>query len=204
MDKFIVKFPEFKSQVQQTPFYDAHSLAIVPKKTSNGVLYPKGSELDNPFSKEYVLNLDVNWTFVSLPATVEVSLSTLNNLHVKIIRSFQNGQWYTWTDNNQTSIELGLTQLEENRGYWIKSNEQTTINYIGNSLPIPIDFSDQNNEWKMYGSTQIDDPSAFFLNNPNITILWKYTNGLWQAISRDAASIETLYFINRYEAFWTK
>ena len=64
----------------------------------------------------------------------------------------------------------------------------------------------------MYGSTQIDDPSAFFIDNPNINILWKYTNGTWQAISKDVdinndlsdASIAPLDFVNSDEAFWAK
>jgi len=174
--------------------------------------YNEGSDMTNSISKQYTISLDNNWTLVSLPTTGTINLDTLNNVHVKIIRSFQNGHWYIWTDNNQTSSEQPLTTMIENRGYWIKTDAPTTLTYIGNSAPQAIDFTTQNDSWNMYGSTQIDNPDTFLSNHPNIKIIWKYTSGEWQAVSNDAAitndldtaGVPTLNFVNSDEGFWAK
>jgi len=162
-------------------------------------------------SKIYTLELNQGWNLVSLPLVGSINISELNS-NITTIRSYQNNNWYQWTNTSTQSEEQVLTTIVSGYGYWMKTSQSTTIELKGNGLyPFP-NLSDVNG-WKMLGSVTISDISQFFINNPNITILWVYKNNQWHSISKDNAinttlennnDISELFSVESDEGFWVK
>ena|GEM_PF-6086983 len=126
------------------------------------------------------LALNQGWNLISLPLDTIVDLSSLNDPYIQTVRSLQNGEWKTWNINSNSNT---LTNLEDGYGYWIKSSQNTSFEISGERVANQINLNQ--NQWNMIGSQTISDINQFFIDNPNVKVIWKYSNGEYQAISND-------------------
>ena len=170
-----------------------------------------GTNPNSALSYTSTLDLETGWNMLAPPMQVTLNINDLNDSSIKIIRSFQKGSWYIWTDNNQTSTDKPLTVLQNGYGYWVKTTNSTSISFSGEevsgSIPIVAD-----GKWHMAGSMEISNMETFFLNNPSVRTLWRYVNGKWLSISNNSdikqslenANINPVNNIETYEGFMYK
>ncbi len=144
-----------------------------------------GTNPNDANSRIFTLNLNSGWNFISLELNSSVDLFSLGNQNIEVVRSFQNNQWYVWTKDSATTSEQSLTTLEDGYGYWIKAITNTTVSVFGSGVVDSINIQD--NKWNMLGSLNILDTNAYFMDNPNVKVIWKYSNNQWYAISSDSA-----------------
>ncbi|XPV67462.1 MAG: PKD domain-containing protein [Halarcobacter sp.] len=142
--------------------------------------YQDGTKPNDANSRVFTLNLKTGWNLVSLELNSNVDISSLNNSNIQTIRSLQNGVWKNWSKTSTTNT---LTSLEDGYAYWIKVSQATPVNILGDGLADTITITP--NQWNMIGSQTISDINQFFTDNPNVKVIWKYTNGQYQAISSD-------------------
>ena len=154
-----------------------------------------GTNPKNATSYTEILNLDKGWNLIALPMQVTINLNNLNNSDIQIVRSYQKGSWYIWTAENNVSTDKPLNSLQNSYGYWIKTNNATSISLSGEEVSGIISIV-SDGKWHMVGSMRFDNMNTFFINNPSVTTLWKYVNGEWLSISRDAAILQTLQKAN--------
>ena len=172
--------------------------------------YEEGTKPNNEDSKIYTLELTQGWNLVSLELNSLVDLTTLNNENIEMIRTLQNNTWKVWTKDIVSSTEQTLTNLEDGYGYWIKASQNTTIDILGNGIADVIPIIE--NQWNMLGSRNITDMDQFFIDNPNIKMIWMYKDGEYQAVSSDVdiqgdldnQSISTITGIDSSEGFFVK
>ena len=143
-----------------------------------------GTNPNSATSYTSTLDLETGWNMVSLPMQVSLNINELNDPSIKIIRSFQKGSWYIWTDNNQASTDKPLHILENGYGYWIKTISPTSISLSGEEVSGSISII-SDGKWHMAGSMKIDNTYTFFANNPLIKTLWRRVGGEWLGISND-------------------
>lgn len=162
------------------------------------------------FSDTYTLSLKQGWNFVSLKYDNQVLLSTLSNTNITIIRSYQNNVWKVWTNDDTATSETTLSSLEDGFGYWIKTTDDSSLEITNSGTPNNTVIN--SDSWNMIGAQTVSDVSAFLTQNPNVQILWKYTNGEYLSVSRDstinselqAKNISSFTSINASEGFWIK
>jgi|GEM_PF-3812426 len=158
-----------------------------------------------PFTETIILNQ--GWNLIALPLDTIVDLSSLNDPYIQTVRSLQNGEWKTWNINSNSNT---LTSLEDGYGYWIKSSQNTTFEISGEKVANQINLNQ--NQWNMIGSQTISNINQFFIDNPNVKVVWKYSNGEYQAISTDtdiqndldSKSIPHIYSIEPNEGVFIK
>ena len=180
------------------PYFNDSQLDLDNDGKTNIEEYNAGTLPNNTTSKMFSINLLSPWSLVSLELNASLDLSALDNPYIEAIRSYQNGQWYVWTKNHQNSSELPLTKLEDGYGYWIKSLQNTTLEIRGNGLP-DSNITIIPGVWNMLGSRIIDNLDIFFIQNPNIKIMWKYTKdtpSYWSAASNYAEIQQSLLDAN--------
>ena len=85
-----------------------------------------------------------------------------------------------------SSTEKPLTTLKSGNGYWIKASQATTINIMGDT-PYQLPTLSGLDGWKMLGSVNVDDVSAFFTQNPTVTIVWTFKDDQWYSIPKDSS-----------------
>lgn len=140
----------------------------------------KGTNPTNPYSKIFTLNLNSGWNLVSLELNSNLSLSSANNEYIQIVKLLQNSNWKTWSKGSSSNT---LSTLEDGYAYWIKSSQNTSIELKADAKADKKTITAK--QWNMIGSLNIDDIDKFFTDNPNIKIIWKYKDGVYQAISND-------------------
>lgn len=158
------------------------------------------------------LSLDTGWHLIALPMIQAKAISSVVTPEITVIRSYQNEKWYTWTKTNAQTTDEPLINLEKGYGYWIKASAPTTISVTGTEVSGTSTTIATDGKWHMAGSTQIHDMPTFFTNHPTVTTVWKYSNGEWLSVSRDAtiqntmtdANITQLNSINIGEGFMYK
>jgi len=166
------------------PLLDDRLLDLDNDGVSNYQEYLDGSNPNDENSKNFTLNLITGWNLVALPLNSSISIDGLNNQDLEVVRSFQNNQWNVWTKNSTSTSEQPLATLEDGYGYWIKTTDNTTIIALGEGVADGISIQD--NKWNILGSVSIENFNTYFVNNPNVKVIWKYSNSQWYAISNDS------------------
>jgi len=174
------------------PNINDSSLDLDNDGISNYQEYLDGTQANNQYSKVYEVELTTGWNLISMPADIDLNLNNLNNSFIKTVRSFQNDKWFTWTSSNFSTSDLVLSNMIDGNGYWVNVTQNTTLSFISHSAPDSPSLTTSGN-WKMLGSYEINDINAFFDNNPNITMIWSYSNGQWRARSRSQDVNSDLY-----------
>jgi len=168
------------------------SLDLDNDGVSNYQEFLDGTQPNNEYSKTYTIELKTGWNLISMPADIDLNINTLNNSYITTVRSFQNDQWYVWTSSNTNTSDLVLSAMTDGNGYWVKTTQDTSLSFISHSAPDSISIT-ADGKWKMLGSYEISDINQFFDNNPNITMIWSYSNGAWQARSKKQDVNSDLY-----------
>ncbi len=167
----------------------------------------QGTNPNDKYSKISTINLNQGWNLISLPLGGNINLSSLNNGDILYIETLQNNIWKTWTKNSSSNT---LDKLEDGYGYWVRCSQNTSISFKANTRASKKTINPK--QWNMFGSYEINDMNKFFKANPSIKIIWKYTNGAYQAISNDsdmtndldAQNIPRITNVKANEGFFTK
>ncbi|MDB2562099.1 choice-of-anchor D domain-containing protein [Sulfurimonas sp.] len=176
--------------------------------------YQNGTKANDFNSQVMDIYMQEGWKLLAFPLNVSYDLSNMNNQDVEVIRSLQNDKWYTWTRDNNATTDLALTTLEDGYGYWVKSSQDTIIEIKGDGLP-DANITIVPGKWNMLGSVIIDDIDTFFIQNPNLKVIWTYTvnnPSFWSASSSDPdiaqslldASITEDNYISSSDVFFVK
>lgn len=144
-------------------------------------------------NSEVVGSIFVNkgWNFVALPINTSINISNIDTQHINIIRSYQNGKWYLWDEENNTSIDEKLLTLSSGYGYWVKAAKATSIDFNGTEL-LSNNLLEGDGSWQMKGSDKIIGIETFFSENPTIKTIWAYENGHWKAASSNLTTQKLL------------
>ena len=137
------------------------------------------------------LTLQKGWNLISLPVDVSINSKDIGlyfGFDVKMIWGYKDGKWSAYSPNNsiQKIIDKNnaidkLAKLVANRGYWIYMDKKSNSEFSGTVLA-NIDYNDLSKGWHLLGSQEITDVKEMVDDN-NISIVWKYSNNSWKAIS---------------------
>jgi hypothetical protein len=167
---------------------------LATKKDGKKVSY---TYIANVTNKNHIINksmtLQKGWNLISLPVDINIANKDITlyfGFDVNLIWGYDNGKWSAYSPNNsiqklidKSALIDRLTDIKANKGYWIFMNKESNSNFSG-IVSTNIDYTHLDRGWHLLGSQDILNVKEMIKDN-NISIIWKYSNNSWKAISSD-------------------
>jgi len=172
----------------------------VSEVTTSKLTYPKG------------------WSLKALPTTGTVNATAFSN--IVSLWKYNDGKWSAYAPNSSdmqmiTDLSIdSLSSVTATEGFWINATDASSIDVNGSQYDITVakDLSALTSGWYLFGNGTTTAVATIAEKNPNINIIWTYSDNKWYAYSPDStiankisnAGINTISSINATDGFWVK
>ncbi|MBU0628027.1 MAG: hypothetical protein KKC75_02470 [Nanoarchaeota archaeon] len=158
-------------------------------------------EVDPDCQPAFNITLISGWNLLSFPLNqLNKSINyVFNNINHSKIFSY-NGTWlyyYNETNNN-------FNEINETKGYWVKSLNNQTLTLKGNNFSSPLNISLEQG-WNLIGYPSLNTSNVTdFFKDANITTVFSY-NGSWLSYNPSRNdSLNTLKQMKPGYGYWVK
>jgi len=158
------------------------------------------------------------WNLISLPVDTNISYNDLSTKlpNASTIWKYKDG----WKAYGKGSIQTLLNNasiakietISKAQGFWVNASSSDTLIVSGNSYNIAnqSDLSSASTGWHLLGTGTATSVSSIVTANSNISTIWTYSDGGWNAYSPnkntqillDNAKIPKLSDVNKAQGFW--
>lgn len=164
--------------------------------------------------KVTALDLKEGWNLIgSNQGGIDIETAIPN---AKVVWLYENNTWKLCSPNGEYTQEMitdsgykTFSTVEAGNGFWVKLDNEDTIDLNGTfSLDTSISVS---KGWNLVALKTIDEKDLeFYLNDTNISTIWKYAQNQWSVYSSSTAittvfnqnSIQRIETLKPYEGFW--
>lgn len=173
-----------------------------------GSLYPSVTKFSSSDSLELgkggiviVDNLQEGWNMSALPTSNNFNDIQLENQ--ELIWNYENG---IWKNNIPSSGYENITTTDINKGYWVKTNSNSSTYYTYNDINRSLDTMTLNDGWNLVGTFQSIDTQEF----SSVDLVWYFDGFGWKFYSKDtnlnsiaqSYGYEVLNAIPTLSSFW--